>query len=61
MKTLEPLLRALGDAPASEQLLALKICDPAIGSGAFLVETCRFLGDQPVAAWSREGTLESAA
>lgn len=57
-KTLEPLLRALGDAPASEQLLALKICDPAMGSGAFLVETCRFLADQLVAAWSREGTLE---
>jgi len=58
-KTLEPLLRALGDAPASEQLLALKICDPAMGSGAFLVETCRFLGDQLVAAWSREGKLEA--
>lgn len=57
-KTLEPLLRALGDSPASEQLLALKICDPAMGSGAFLVETCRFLADQLVAAWSREGTLE---
>jgi hypothetical protein len=58
-KTLEPLLRALGDAPASDQLLALKICDPAMGSGAFLVETCRFLADQLVAAWSREGTLEA--
>ncbi len=58
-KTLEPLLRALGEAPTSEQLLALKICDPAMGSGAFLVETCRFLADQLVAAWSRESKLEA--
>jgi hypothetical protein len=58
-RTLEPLLRALGEAPASDQLLALKICDPAMGSGAFLVETCRFLADQVVAAWSREGKLEA--
>lgn len=39
--------------------LALEICDPAMGSGAFLVETCRFLADQVVAAWSREGKLEA--
>ena len=41
----EPLLRALGEAPTAEQILSLKICDPAMGSGAFLVETCRFLAD----------------
>ena len=56
-KTLEPILRVMGDAPSSEQLLALKVCDPAMGSGAFLVEGCRFLGDHVVAAWSREGKL----
>lgn len=54
-KTLAPLLAALGEAPTSEQLLALKICDPAMGSGAFLVETVRQLGDHLVAAWRREG------
>jgi hypothetical protein len=54
-KTLAPLLAALGEAPTSEQLLALKICDPAMGSGAFLVETVRQLGDHVVAAWRREG------
>ena len=53
-RTLEPLLRALGEAPSSRQLLELKICDPAMGSGAFLVEACRFLADQLVAAWARE-------
>jgi hypothetical protein len=54
-KTLAPLLAALGDDPTSAQLLALKICDPAMGSGAFLVETVRQLGDHVVAAWRREG------
>lgn len=50
----EPLLRALGDAPTAEQILSLKVCDPAMGSGAFLVETCRFLADHLVAAWRRD-------
>ena len=39
--TLAPILRALGERPTGEQILSLKICDPAMGSGAFLVETCR--------------------
>ncbi|PJB36854.1 MAG: hypothetical protein CO108_22395, partial [Deltaproteobacteria bacterium CG_4_9_14_3_um_filter_63_12] len=43
--------------PSSRQLLELKVCDPAMGSGAFLVEACRLLGDQLVAAWTREGVL----
>lgn len=34
------------------ELLALKICDPAMGSGAFLVQACRWLGDRLVEAWS---------
>lgn len=60
-RTLEPLLRCLGDAPAAEQILALKVCDPAMGSGAFLVEACRFLAEQVVAAWTRDGTAERLA
>src|SRR5437016_10646798 len=32
-------------------ILDLKICDPAMGSGAFLVEVCRQLGDALVEAW----------
>ncbi len=59
-RALEPLLKAMGDQPSSERLLNLKICDPAMGSGAFLVEACRFLADQVVAAWTREGVLEGA-
>ncbi len=54
-KTLAPLLRAMGEAPPSERILNLKVCDPAMGSGAFLVEACRYLADQVVLAWTREG------
>lgn len=35
-----------------EELLDLKICDPAMGSGAFLVQVCRWLSDRLVEAWS---------
>ena len=34
---------------------------PAMGSGAFLVEACRFLADEVVAAWTREGRRELVA
>ena len=44
--TLEPLLATLGPEPRAEEILELKICDPAMGSGAFLVETCRQLAEQ---------------
>ncbi len=59
--TLEPLLYAgvdQGQAPAPERLrspaeiLSLKICDFACGSGAFLVQTCRYLSERLVEAWS---------
>ena len=60
-RTLEPLLAAMGPAPASERLLNLKICDPAMGSGAFLVAVVRYVGDQVVAAWTREGDLPRIA
>ena len=42
---LAPVLKQLGDDPTPAQILALKVCDPAMGSGAFLVEACRQLGD----------------
>lgn len=34
------------------QLLDLKICDPAMGSGAFLVQTCRWLAEKVAQAWA---------
>lgn len=60
-RTLEPLLAVMGDAPASERILNLKVCDPAMGSGAFLVEACRFLADHVLAAWTREAKVEAIA
>jgi hypothetical protein len=55
--TLRPVLEALGERPTAEQILNLKVCDPAMGSGAFLVEACRQLAEELVAAWDREGRL----
>lgn len=37
---------------SAEELLDLKVCDPAMGSGAFLVQACRWLSDRLVEAWS---------
>lgn len=34
------------------ELLNLKICDPAMGSGAFLVQACRWLAERLVEAWA---------
>jgi hypothetical protein len=50
-KTLEPILDRLGRHPRPETLLDLKICDIAIGSGAFQVEVCRQLADELVSSW----------
>src|SRR5262249_47926130 len=38
---LEPAFARLGAEAMPEQILDLRICDPAMGSGAFLVEACR--------------------
>lgn len=58
--TLEPLVY---DGPADgkpkddwklrspRELLDLKICDMALGSGAFLVQACRYLSERLVEAW----------
>jgi hypothetical protein len=54
-KALEPILANLGEQPFPAQILDLKLCDPAVGSGAFLVEACRQLGDELVKAWAAHG------
>jgi hypothetical protein len=54
-KTLEPILARLGPDARPDQILDLKICDPAMGSGAFLVEVCRQLGKRLEDAWTRHG------
>jgi len=46
-----PWLERCNYKPTAEQVLALKVCDPAMGSGAFLVAVCRFLAGWLVQAW----------
>ncbi len=45
--------RAQWSLKSPAELLDLKICDPAMGSGAFLVQACRWLSDRLVEAWSQ--------
>ena len=61
--TLEPLVyEGVADGKPKEEwklrsaseLLQLKICDLAMGSGAFLVQTCRYLSGKLVEAWAAE-------
>lgn len=47
--------RADWNPKSSAELLALQICDPAVGSGAILTAACRYLADRLVEAWASEG------
>jgi hypothetical protein len=40
-----------------QELLQLKICDMAMGSGVFLVQTCRYLAERLVEAWQQEALM----
>lgn len=60
--TLDPLLYEAvehGEEPVPErlktptQILALKVCDLACGSGAVLVQSCRYISERLVEAWDR--------
>jgi hypothetical protein len=55
-RTLAPLVQ---DA-TPEQILALRVLDPAMGSGAFLVAACRFLASAYEQSLVRDGTLHPA-
>lgn len=48
---LDPAFERIGPAATPDAVLALKVCDPAMGSGAFLVEACRQLAARLVEAW----------
>lgn len=52
---LEPLVQGR----SSTQLRALRICDPAIGEGAFVTEVVRVLADALRTAWHAEGIAGS--
>jgi hypothetical protein len=50
-QTLEPIVRER----AAEQILELRVVDPAMGSGAFLVAACRYLAERYEHALVRDG------
>ena len=54
-EALRPILERLGPDARPENILDLKVLDPATGSGAFLVESCRQLSARLVEAWSVHG------
>ncbi|MFE5004752.1 Eco57I restriction-modification methylase domain-containing protein [Streptomyces sp. NPDC056696] len=44
-----------------ERILELKVADIAMGSAAFLVAACRYLGDRLIEAWESEGRADAMA
>ena len=66
---LEPLVYAPGPLQAAdrsqwklrsaEEILALRIADIAMGSGAFLVAACRYLAGKLLEAWSVDGNVDA--
>jgi hypothetical protein len=42
-----------------DEILVLKVADIAMGSAAFLVAACRYLGDRLIEAWEQEGNAEA--
>jgi hypothetical protein len=58
-RVLAPLVAGL-PLPRSESLLSLRVCDPAMGAGAFLIAATRYLGDRLLEAWRCEGRAPDA-
>jgi hypothetical protein len=61
--TLEPLVyvgpaeglpREQWQLKSPKEILDLKVCDMAMGSGAFLVQACRYLAERLTEAWENE-------
>ena len=50
-------LAPLVDQASSQQILAIRVVDPAMGSGAFLVAACRYLATAYETALVREGAV----
>ncbi|MET9827062.1 DNA methyltransferase, partial [Streptomyces sp. NPDC006349] len=46
---------------SADQILDLKVADIAMGSAAFLVAACRYLGDRLIEAWEAEGRTDAMA
>ncbi|SDG26823.1 Eco57I restriction-modification methylase domain-containing protein [Streptomyces griseoaurantiacus] len=45
----------------ADRILDLKVADIAMGSAAFLVAACRYLGDRLIEAWESEGRADAMA
>jgi hypothetical protein len=68
---LEPLVYAPGPLQtadrsqwklrSAEEILALRVADIAMGSGAFLVAACRYLAGKLIEAWSAQGNVDAQA
>jgi len=66
---LEPLVYSPGPAegvPSDQwklrragEILALQVCDPAVGSGAIITAACRYIADRLVEAWAAEDITPS--
>ena len=54
-EALRPVFERLGLDARPEDILDLKVLDPATGSGAFLVEACRQISARLVESWSLHG------
>lgn len=57
-QALEPAFARLGADATPDEVLSLKVCDPACGSGAFLVEATRQIGTRLVQAWEAHKALK---
>lgn len=57
---LEPSFERIGENASPEEVLSLKVLDPACGSGAFLVEACRQLGRRLEQAWDMHNAEKPA-
>jgi hypothetical protein len=55
---LEPTFVRIGEDATPDQVLDIKVCDPACGSGAFLVEACRQIGERLEKAWGKHKDLK---
>jgi len=45
----------------ADEILALRVADIAMGSGAFLVAACRYLAGKLIEAWSAQGNVDAQA
>ncbi|MGA3091821.1 MAG: hypothetical protein ABSD75_24700 [Terriglobales bacterium] len=50
----EGMLREQWQLKSPKEILDLKVCDMAMGSGAFLVQACRYLAERLTEAWENE-------